>query len=216
MIRVDTNGGSQFQAIDLNPQVGVFCLEQSADQNVIWIGSDCQGLYTYWDDSYSIRSFDFNSFGNKISHPIRTIYVDTYNNLWLGTKGDGILKVADFNELDPAGSIAKGTLFTSSNSDLQHNSVFALGESKRPIMWIGTEEGLNYYNYKEGKIYKANTDPQIRFIHGVLETNDSTLWMCTLGQGVAKAKISGDQEHPYLYDVQKNIFPSLSVTIEKN
>lgn len=203
VIRVDTNGGSQFQAIDLNPQVGVFCLEQSADQNVIWIGSDCQGLYTYWDDSYSIRSFDFNSFGNKISHPIRTIYVDTYNNLWLGTKGDGILKVADFNELDPAGSIAKGTLFTSSNSDLQHNSVFALGESNRPIMWIGTEEGLNYYNYKEGKIYKANPDPQIRYIHGVLETNDSTIWMCTLGQGVAKASIAGDREHPRLYDIKK-------------
>lgn len=203
VIWVDTNGDSQFQSIDLNPQVGVFCLEQSADQDVIWIGSDCQGLYTYWDDRYSIRSFDFDSFSNRISHPIRAIHVDNHNNLWLGTKGGGILKIANFNEFDPSVSIANGVLFTSSNSDLKHNSVYALGKSNRPIMWIATEEGINYYNYKEGRIHSMNIDPDIKFIHGVIETNDSTLWMCTLGQGVAKAKISGDSEHPHLSDIKK-------------
>jgi len=193
----------QFQAADLGLQVGVFCLEQSPDQDVIWIGSDCQGVYTYWDDSYSIRSFDFNAFNNKISHPIRAIHLDKYKNLWLGTKGDGLLKITDFNEYYPPSSIGNGNLFTSSNSGLLHNSVFAFSNSSRPILWIATEEGLNYYNYNDGKLHKADINPNMKYVHGVLETNDSTLWLCTLGQGVAKIKISGDREHPRLSDVKK-------------
>lgn len=200
---VGKNEHGEFQPVDLGLQVGVFCLEQSPEQDVVWIGSDCQGLYTYWDDLYSIRSFDFNAFNNKISHPVRAIHLDRYNNLWLGTKGDGLLKVEGFNEFYPPSSIGKGTLYTSSDSELRHNSVFAFSESSRPILWIATEEGLNYYNYNDGKLHKADLDPEIRFIHGIMEINDSTLWLCTLGQGVAKARISGDPGHPRLSDVKK-------------
>lgn len=200
---VGINEAGQLQAVDLGLQVGVFCLEQSPDQDVVWIGSDCQGVYTYWDDSYSIRSFDFNAFNNKISHPVRAIHVDKYKNLWLGTKGDGLLKISDFNELYPPASIGNGSLFTSSNSELLHNSVFAFSGSTRPILWIATEEGLNYYNYNEGKIHKADFNPNMKYVHGIVETNDSTLWLCTLGQGVAKIKISGDREHPRLSEVKK-------------
>lgn len=200
---VGVNELGNFQAVDLGLQVGVFCLEQSPEQDVVWIGSDCQGLYTYWDDLYSVRSFDFNAFHNKISHPVRAIHVDRYKNLWIGTKGDGLLKVKDFNEFYPPASIGKGTLYTSSDSELRHNSVFAFGESRRQIMWIATEEGLNYYNYQDGRLHKANLDPEMQFIHGVTEINDSTLWICTLGQGVAKAKISGSDTHPILTDIKK-------------
>ena len=193
---------NQYIALDLGLHVGVFCLEGSSGQDVVWIGSDCQGVYTYWDDSYSIRSYDFNALGNKISHPVRAVYIDEYSNMWLGTKGDGLLRIAGMNEFNPRASLSNGYLFTSSNSELCHNSVFALCRSRRPLLWIGTDDGLNYYSYKDNKLHKAGMDTDIKYIHGVYEENDSTLWMCTLGMGVIRASISGSNDAPLLKDVK--------------
>lgn len=201
-IWVGINSKGEFQAVDLGLPVGVFCLEQSSDQDVVWIGSDCQGVYTYWDDMYSVRSYDFNAFNKKISHPVRAIHIDKQKNMWLGTKGDGLLKISGINEFYPRHDLGDGYLFTSANSALQHNSVFGFCESPRPILWIATEEGLNYYNYDENKLCRIESNPKIRFVHGVYEANDSTLWLCTLGQGIIKAIISGTANHPVISDVK--------------
>lgn len=124
--------------------------------------------------------------------------MDEYKNLWLGTKGDGLLKIPDVNEFYPGQSLNKGHLFTSHDSELRHNSVFGFCKSTRPLLWIATEEGLNYYNYADNRLYKAGLDPEIKYVHGIYEENDSTLWVCTLGMGVAKIKVSGPAEHPKL------------------
>lgn len=220
-IWVGINNKGEFQAVDLGLQVGVFCLEQSSDQDIVWIGSDCQGVYTYWDDMYSIRSYDFNAFNKKISHPVRAIHIDKYKNMWLGTKGDGLLKIPDVNEFYPRPDLGNGYLFTSANSPLRHNSVFGFCESSRPILWIASEEGLNYYNYDENKLYSIESKPKIRYVHGIHEANDSTLWLCTLGLGILKVSVSGPAGHPvvtgvksYLADDQKissNQFFSMTV-----
>ncbi len=39
-------------------------------------------------------------------------------------------------------------------------------------------------------------------MHGVVESNDSTLWMCTLGNGIIKTRISGNSDHPTLSDIK--------------
>lgn len=202
VLRVGINTQGQFQTMDLGLRVGVFCLEKSPYQDVAWIGTDCQGIYTYWDDQYSIRSFDFHDFKDRISHPVRSILVDKQNNLWLGTKGDGLLRVRNFNEYYPKVSLADNELFTSSNSTLLHNSVYSLGESKRPILWIGTEDGLNYYNYTDDKIYPITLNPDIKMIHGLYEENDSTLWLASVGQGVAKLHIGGSSSSPVVKSVK--------------
>lgn len=189
-------------ALDLGLHVGVFCLEQSPDQDVVWVGSDCEGVYTYWDDRFSFRSFDFNDFGNRISHPVRVIYVDEQKNMWLGTKGDGLLKVPNMNEYAPRQSLSKGHLYTSADSGLLDNSVFGIAPSSRPILWIGTDKGLNYYSYATDKLYPVATDPALKYIHGVYEANDTTLWLCTVGDGVAKATIGGAPGAPVIRDLE--------------
>ena len=196
------NEQKEYVAVDLGLQVGVFCLESSKGQDVVWIGSDCQGVYTFWDDQFSIRSYDFNAFNNKISHPVRTIFIDDYKNMWLGTKGDGLLKITDVNEYYPRTALGNGRLFTSSNSVLWHNSVFALSKSSRRLLWIGTEEGINYFSYADNELHRLDTDPKIRLIHGIYEENDSTLWISTLGLGIAKATITGPATAPALKNIE--------------
>ena len=199
---VGRNEQGEFIPVDLGLHVGIFCLERSSSQDVVWIGTDCQGVYTYWDDDYSIRSYDFNELGNKLSHPVRAIFIDGYKNMWLGTKGDGLLKITNFNEHNPRQSLSAGYLYTSSNSALLHNSVFAFEKSSRPILWIATEMGLNYYNYSDNRLYSVKTEPAVRYIHDMYEQNDSTLWLCTLGDGIARATITGTREHPELKNVK--------------
>lgn len=199
---VGINTIGEYQAVDLGLRVGVFCLEQSPLQDVVWIGSDCQGVYTYWDDQYSIRSFDFSLFNKKITHPIRAIFLDRHKNLWLGTKGDGVLKVRNFNEYYPKPGLNDSELFTSSNSGLTQNLVFGFCESSRPILWIATEDGVSYYNYDEGKIFTPRLPAEMKYVHGLYEENDTTLWAVTLGYGVLKATISGPAGHPVIDKVK--------------
>lgn len=165
VIQVSASKASDPVIVDMDIKVGVFCLEASSKQDVVWIGSDCQGLYTCWEDSYGIRSFDFNALGNKITHPIRSILVDARKTLWLGTKGDGLLRIKNFDESRPESSLGGGSLYTSTNSQLLHNSVYGFGRSSRPILWIGTEDGLNYYSYDTDRIYRVNSPKDIRNIH---------------------------------------------------
>lgn len=202
VIQVDAAKKTSPVITDMGLKVGVFCLEASSKQDVIWIGSDCQGLYTCWEDRYGIRSYDFNAFGNKLTHPIRAIFIDDQKTLWLGTKGDGLLRIKNFDESNPESSLGSGELYTSSNSALLHNSVFGFGRSSRPILWIATEEGLNYYSYLTDRVYRMESARGIRYVHQVEEIGD-TLWMCTLGQGVIKAMIKGTPDNPVLTDVKK-------------
>ncbi len=202
VIQVDAAKKTSPVITDMGLKVGVFCLEASSKQDVIWIGSDCQGLYTCWEDRYGIRSYDFNAFGNKLTHPIRAIFIDDQKTLWLGTKGDGLLRIKNFDESNPESSLGAGELYTSSNSALLHNSVFGFGRSSRPILWIATEEGLNYYSYRTDRVYRMESARGIRYVHQVEEIGD-TLWMCTLGQGVIKAVIKGTPDNPVLTDVKK-------------
>ncbi len=219
---VGLNEEKEFMAIDLGLHVGVFCLAGSPVQDVVWIGSDCQGIYTFWDDRYNIHSYDFNDFDNKLSHPVRAIFLDDSKNLWIGTKGDGLLRIPGVDQDNPRRSLDKGYLFTSSNSELRHNSVFAISGSKRPILWIGSDEGLNYYSYASNKIVKIGTEEKIRFIHAIYEENDTTLWLCSLGNGVIKVTLAPGTGLPEITDVtiysldegklSSNAFFSLTVT----
>lgn len=181
---------------DIGLRAGVFCLEKSATQPVVWIGSDCQGMYACYDSPYMIRSYDFSFFDKKINHPIRAVYIDGDNNLWIGTKGDGLLLVSDFNgNMTAPGQME---LFTSSNSALGNNSVYAFGASKRPILWVATDGGIDCYSYNEKRLKTVSTDPALHFVHAIHEENDSTLWVSTLGNGVVRCSISGTPSDPKL------------------
>lgn len=225
VLRIGLDEEKQLQAVDLGLNVGVFCLAGSPTQDVVWIGSDCQGIYTFWDDRYSIRSYDFTCFGNKISHPVRAIFHDDFKNLWVGTKGDGLLKIPDVDPYHPKSSLDKGYLFTSSNSQLLHNSVFSFCGSVRPILWIGTEEGVNYYNYETNKLVRLCDHNKIKYIHAIYEENDTTLWLCSLGNGVIKVTLASGRGTPEMMGVKvyslddgklsSNAFFSLSVTEDK-
>lgn len=194
---------NHYKAEDLNIDIGVFCMAKSKTQNLVWVGTDCHGVYTIYDGAYNIQVLDFDDFGNKISRPIRAVFLDHDRSLWLGTRGNGLLQVRDFNEANGKDH-GEEILFTSANSELADNSVYAFGASSRPLFWIATDNGLNYYSYRDKRIHRIDIgNLPLKLIHGLHEANDSTLLVSTTGNGVFKARISGPADRPVLSDIRQ-------------
>ena len=80
----------QIQSLPINS--GVFCLKKDRFQDVVWIGTDGQGVYLYSNPLYSIKSMVLSNYTEKIERPVRAIYLDDERTFWVGTKGNGILK----------------------------------------------------------------------------------------------------------------------------
>lgn len=80
----------------INIPCGVFSLLRDARQEIVWIGTDGQGLYQHTRNATAFRSITFNQLPYNLSKPVRALYIDDERTLWVGTKGEGILRIADF------------------------------------------------------------------------------------------------------------------------
>ncbi len=183
---------------------GIFCLLKDRYQDILWIGTDGKGVYAYSEELYSIGSTRLNDFTFKLNKPVRALFREADNTLWIGTKGDGIAKIQDYD-------ISKDILqckieyISSSNSDLWDNSVYCFLESKKDIVWIGTEEGLNYYSKKDKVIRKAvlsDHERRIKYIHDIYE-QDSILWIASVSMGIIKAEVKWEKDRPEI-SIQKH------------
>ncbi|MGQ1891612.1 two-component regulator propeller domain-containing protein [Thermophagus sp. OGC60D27] len=194
-----------YEKYELGIKSGIFCLLKDKFQDIVWVGTDGQGVYLCSSDPYTVKSITFNNFYDRISKPIRALYLDKESNLWIGTKGDGILKISNFSK-NTTIIDEQISHFASSNSLLKNNSVYAFEKSKKDILWIGHDEGLNYYSYKERKIkdihLNINNNP-IRYIHSICELNDTTLWMASVGEGIFRAIVSGTPDDPHIKNVKQ-------------
>lgn len=183
---------------------GIFKLKKDRLQDIIWIGTDGKGVYIYSNTKYSIRSSVFNSFAHKMERPVRAILMDKNNTLWIGSKGDGIIKIHDY-DMDKNIHECKIESLNTDNNELSDNIIYAFAKSNKNILWIGGEEGLNYYSYKTNKIkhYDITIEGEnFKYIHDIHETQDSKLWLSSVGMGVICADIAGNDDNPRLENIQ--------------
>lgn len=194
-----------YQIEDVGIKSGIFCLVKDKYQDLVWVGTDGQGVYMYSNDSYSIRSVVFNTFAGNIEKPVRALLLDKEKTLWIGTKGDGIVKIKDYNSKQATSKYSLEYNNTA-NTSLVDNSVYAFAKSNKNILWIGCETGLSYYSYKDQSIKKieltAGEEP-VKYIHSICELNDTTLWLATVGTGIVKATISGSPDTPILKNAKR-------------
>ncbi len=163
---------------------GVFSLLKDDVQDILWIGTDGQGVYACTKEEYTFNGINFEELPIDKPRPIRAIYADHNNDLWLGTKGNGIIKIKDYdNDLQYNQSNVEH--FTKNNG-LDNDAVFAFEmSSHNNILWIGSNgPHLNYYSYEDGKIHTLVNREDMRFIdvHSMLESSDSILWVASSGR----------------------------------
>lgn len=202
----------EYRLEDLGISSGIFCLQKDRMQDVVWIGTDGQGVFVYSDEKYSVRSFQLTDMDIHVAKPVRAIFMDKDQNLWLGTKGAGLFKVRHF---DISGNTLhyQSEQFLSPDGKLGENMVYAFEKSRLPLFWIGTDEGIRYYSYPDKKVDRVPCDTPIRYIHDLYEESDTILWISTVGTGVVRARVVGDRNHPRLevikrYTIENGTFSS--------
>lgn len=198
---------NRFIVHEVSIKSGIFCLMKDRYQDIVWVGTDGQGVYMYFIDQYSVKSTLFNEIKHPVNNPVRALYIDKEHTLWIGTKGDGIVRMFNYNPIKNESESSEQIL--TSNSDLKDNSVYVFAPSAKNILWIGSENGINYYSYKERKIkdieVSADGKP-VKYVHSICELNDSTLWIATVGEGVIKATLAGKPDEPQIVSTQRFVF----------
>ena len=198
---------SHYRIQPLPVNSGVFCLKKDRFQDIVWIGTDGQGVYLYSNPLYSIKSVVLGNYTEKIERPVRALLQDDERTFWVGTKGNGILKIYDY-EVDKNLSDCRAEVLTTSNSALGSNAVYCFARSYRNLLWIGEEEGLTYYSYREKRIKRLPVrigNEEFKYIHDIYETADSELWLASVGMGVVRARIAGTPDNPLIVDAQRYI-----------
>lgn len=183
------------EAVDLN--IGVFSMFKDKKQQILWIGTDGQGLRMLYDKYERFDGLALEDLPFVMLNPVRSVYTDEDKTLWFGTKGDGFVRIKDYD------SYAKGeiplnriTRYTTADG-LSNNRVYCFYKSLyHPLVWIGTDgPGLSYYSYEDEKVHTlpSKIDTRIRYVHSICEINDSTLWMATTGDGLIEVVLERDK-----------------------
>ena len=187
VLKYMSNQKIKYQLQDTEIHSGIFCLMKDKYQDIVWIGTDGQGVYMYFNDAFSVTNTLLDTPVYQINNPVRTVYYDEEQTLWIGTKGGGILRIRNYSpETNAAVSFDRISI---SNSTLTDNTVYCFAPGSANRLWIGTENGLNYYSYqnKQLKAFTVIADgKKVKYVHSINELNDTTLWVSTVGEGIVK------------------------------
>ncbi|WP_430811030.1 MULTISPECIES: two-component regulator propeller domain-containing protein [unclassified Carboxylicivirga] len=144
----------------------------------LWVGTR-KGLNLFNRDTGTFRRY-MHQEGNVQSLSNDFIYAsiieDDNGHLWIGTYGGGL------NRFDPDKGIFQH--YTSNMPDgkrLSNDIVFSLYKDALGLIWIGTNEGLNVLNPKNGQIrmYGMADGLPNEVIYSILPDEQGRLWLST-------------------------------------
>jgi AraC-type DNA-binding domain-containing proteins len=195
---------NKYQLEVISVKGGILSLASDRFQDIVWVGTNGQGVNMYFAEASSLEGVLSSSFPSPVRSPLTSFYMDENQTMWLGTAGDGVVNIHDFNLEKGTGS--RSQQYNTYNSQLVSAMVTDLAGSSRNIIWIGTENGLNYYSYSEYRVkgmqIVADGKP-LKMIRSVCELNDTTLWVTTAGEGVVKIKLAGSLDNPVVVQAKR-------------
>lgn len=208
LVKLEKSSTQLYTAIDIT--AGIFCLHKDKRQDILWVGTDGQGVQMYYEKYEKFGSLLLTDLPFNAQKPVRAIYTDENNTLWFATKGDGIFSVEEYHKPEAQNiNVTKVKNYTTADG-LPNNQVFAFLRSKyRNVLWIGSEgPGLSYYSYDKQKIYTLSQEVSgnIQFVHSICEVNDSTLWLATTGHGLLEVTLREENDQLSVKDLKAYTF----------
>ncbi|MBN2009018.1 response regulator [candidate division KSB1 bacterium] len=153
------------------------------DGKNLWLACMGQGLIRYNEVTKTYKQFLHDDTDNTsiFNDWIRTIYKNSYNELWIST-------TSSIDLFDPANeSFTHFRHDTSNINSISHSTAIIFFEDSRKNLWIGTDNGLNVYR-REKKDFRGYFEEQglpNNQIKGILEDDHANLWIST-NRGIAK------------------------------
>lgn len=168
---------------------------------VIWIGSDWNGLYKNLEKNSKFKNYHIviNKISSRNQNNVFDLRIEeSSNNLWLATRYNGI------NILNLKNNQSKFYMHDSNNPySINHNKIRTFFKDRNERLWIGSEIGVDEFNYKDKTFIHYILDKENPYGLNTLAIHDDrfgNLWIGTYEAGLFKFnKITGDIVH-YLCD----------------
>lgn len=198
-LRLLKKRGQQASWEEIDVVGGIHCLYRDKYQDIVWIGTEQQGVYAYAAGPYAVRSFRLHDFPFPMRQPVSVLRVDSARTLWVGSQGGGLVRLFDFQP-DKALAAHRMEWLTAAHSGLPDDRILSLASSREGNLWIGSERGLSYFIRRTDRIIPvrwAGGKEEARGVADVYE-QDSVVWIATAGKGVIKARLGWQQGEPAL------------------
>ncbi|MGN6342624.1 MAG: hybrid sensor histidine kinase/response regulator transcription factor [Ginsengibacter sp.] len=165
-------------------------------EDILWYGTDGNGILKMYPKTKSFGTVTTSENGIPYNKSVRA-FCEENGNLWVGTKGSGIIMYPNFWGMDDASS---KKLYFLAPGQLDNNSVYALKKGNHGLIYIGTDgKGIGVYDLKKKKFYKwsgikgHDAWPEFGSVYAILQDTDNSLWLGTSGFGLIHLKFDEDQ-----------------------
>ncbi len=165
-------------------------------EDILWYGTDGNGIIKVYPKTKSFGTVTTSENGTPYNRSVRT-FCEENGNLWIGTKGSGIIVYQNFWE---AANIATDKQSFSSPAQLDNNAVYVLKKGNDGLLYIGSDgKGLGVYDIvkkqfkKWADIIGNGEGAAFGSVYAILPDTDSSLWLGTSGFGLIHLKINRDR-----------------------
>ena len=195
-------------------QQPIWSIAEDKDKN-LWIGATSN----FWRYNLESDSVDTYNLPEK-SEIARTIFVDSRNNVWIGTYYGLLLYDKEKN------SFVQYYHDDNDSSSLGNNNIFSILEDKAGRLWIGTQAGLDLFTnsqYRPQKgifeHYQNDNKDESSISNGkilsLFEDDKHNLWIGTENGGLDRIDLANFQNRVNTFIHFKND-PSLGTSLSNN
>jgi signal transduction histidine kinase/ligand-binding sensor domain-containing protein/DNA-binding response OmpR family regulator len=165
-------------------------------EDVLWYGTDGNGIIKVYPKTKSFGTVTTSDNGMPYNKSVRA-FCEANGNLWVATKGSGIISIQNFWS-DTGASFNKKYFLSA--SELDNNSVYVLKKGNDGLIYIGTDgKGIGVYDLKTKRFNKWAsigghvTYPEFASVYAIKQDADNSLWLGTSGYGLIHLKINRDK-----------------------
>ncbi|MHA4809431.1 two-component regulator propeller domain-containing protein [Flavitalea flava] len=186
----------------------------TGSEEILWCGTDGNGMIKISPKTKFFGTVTTSDNGMPYNKSVRA-FCEENGNLWIGTKGSGIIRYTNFwtspqspsssgNQSEfsaqSAQSVSAGKQFFLFPGELDNNSVYSLKKGNDNLIYIGTDgKGIGVYDLSLKKFYKwaaikgTGAYPEFGSVYAILQDRDNSLWLGTSGYGLLHLKINRDK-----------------------
>ena len=161
-------------------------------EQILWYGTDGNGMIKIFPKTKPFGSIATADADMPYSKPVRA-FCEYNGNLWVGTKGSGIIELPNFWQ--PGSDLTKRNYFLSPG-ELDNNAVYALKKGRDQLIYIGTDgKGIGVYDTRNRKFHKwasiegYDKHPEFGSVYAILQDEDNSVWLGTSSYGLIHLKL---------------------------
>ncbi len=175
-----------FPELKDNPGSNVFLSNLMTSDSTLLVGIAAHGLHKFNINSKEFSEFNLPAVGTQNinffdpqEEDVPSMTKDSYDNIWIGTAWNGLVRIS------PEPVLFK--IFhkkPNSKTGLNDNHIWCFLSEKEKL-WVGTESGINIYNFESHRIEIINTSSGLNSnrIRSLFKDSKGRHWVGTLDKG---------------------------------